>query len=254
MAKRRVQSRAAKAQAQRAQITVIVGIAASVLLFVVVLLVALSQSGVTLFGGSVLASTSYAQIPQTTTAEGAPVLGNPDARITLMEYADFSCLHCADYHSSTIKQVIDQYVRTGKARFIFQPFLLGGFGVYSEIASQAALCAGKQGHFWEMQDALFNLQAQQGYTAYSLDAMKTMADSLKLNTSALLTCVNSGETMQTLRTIHSLGEKMGVQGTPSVLFSTDGKTYNFLTDTDGNPIIPALKQIADTIDQANQAG
>ena len=159
MAKLRVQSKAAKAQARRrTQITVIVGIAATALLFVAVLVMSLSQSG------TGIAPTSYAEIPQTTTGEGAPVLGSPDAKITLMEYADFSCSHCADYHS-TIKQVIDQYVRSGKVRFIFQPYLLGGFGIYSEIASQAALCAGKQGRFWEMQDALFSFQLQRGYTA-----------------------------------------------------------------------------------------
>jgi protein-disulfide isomerase len=257
MAKRRVRSRAARARAQRAQIALIAGMAAVVLLFVVVIGAALSQSGFNLLGGGGLATTSYAQIPQTTTAEGAPILGNPDAQIMVMEFADYSCSHCGEYHDSTVKPLIDTYVRSGKIRFVFQTETFVG-QQYSEYAGQAALCAGQQGHFWEMQDALFQLEQSPGVlAAFNESGIRAAADNLKLDTNKLIACINSGTTKPSLASSAALGSRLGVSGTPTMFISTDGgKTFNFMTDSQGQPISaggPAFETIAENIQRASQS-
>jgi protein-disulfide isomerase len=252
MAKVRVRSRAAKAQARRTRITVILGIAATALLFVAVLFVSLSQSGIV---GS--ASTSYSEIPQTTTAEGAPVLGSPDAKITLMEFADFSCSHCDDYHDSTVKRIIDTYVRSGQIRFIFQIETFVG-QQYSEYAGQAALCAGQQNRFWDMQDALFQLARDPGVlAAFNESGIRAASDRLKLDTSKLVSCISSGATKQSLAESAALGSRLGVTGTPTLFISTDGgKTFNFMTDSQGQPISsggPSFETVAENIQRAEQS-
>src|SRR5262249_60140595 len=61
----------------------------------------------------------YASVTQATTPDGAPILGDPTAKITILEFADFSCPHCLEYHP-TIEQIIDDFVVTGQGRVMFR--------------------------------------------------------------------------------------------------------------------------------------
>src|SRR5262249_38678706 len=149
----------------------------------------------------------YASVTQATTPDGAPILGDPTAKITILEFADFSCPHCLEYHP-TIEQIIDDFVVTGKARFMFRPMTFVG-GPYSETAAQAALCAGKQGNFWDMEAALFNLQATRGYTAFDTSTVKSTADDLKLNGSSVQACVLNHDTEPTLQSSAQLFSSLG---------------------------------------------
>src|SRR5258707_4580396 len=155
---------------------------------------------------------AYSGIPQTTTADGAPVLGGPNAKITIMEFADFSCPHCLEYHS-VITQIIDTYVRTGKARLVFQPETFVG-GQYSDVAAQAALCAAKQNSFWEMQDALFTVQQTGGAQSFTIEQMRTTAIALGLNGNPIVQCIANAETEPAIQKSAAYGERLGVNGTP----------------------------------------
>ncbi len=261
---KKVQSRAAaKAKAQRDQLLLIGGSVVAAVILVVILGLVLGQRGVditNLFGGAapttaVSASNSYATVPQSMTPEGAPILGNPDAKIIVMEFADFSCPHCAEYHD-TIKQVIDNYVRPGKVRFIYNTLTFVG-GPYSEYAGQAALCAGQQNRFWDMQDALYKLQLSQTAIAFNEAGIQALSNNLGLNTNQLLACINGGQMKQALAASKALGDELKVSGTPTLFISTDGgKTYNSFTDSNGQPISsggPAYQTIEQNIQRASQA-
>ena len=58
----------------------------------------------------------FADIPQSRTEDGAFVLGDPDAPVTIVEFADFMCPHCQAYQT-TVNRFIEQYVATGQAKF-----------------------------------------------------------------------------------------------------------------------------------------
>ncbi len=179
---------------------------------------------------------TYSDIPQQTTSDGAPILGNPNTKIVLMEVADFSCPHCLEYHS-TILQIIDQYVRPGKVRLEYRPVTFVGQEYTgmghnpSDTAAQAALCAGEQGHFWEMEDQLFNIQETQTPRAFVPDTMIAAAHGLNLDTTAFTRCLSSGETEKTILTTSDVTNQLGVTGTPTMLYSTDGgKTFQYWPD------------------------
>ncbi len=246
MAKTTVKSRArARSRAQRDQgaligVLIVIALAAVVLIYVLVTQV---NSGNTTAAPT---TGTYSQIPQSTTQTGAPILGNPDAKITIMEFADFSCPHCLEYHP-IITDLIDQYVRPGKARIIFQPETFVG-QQFSQMAAEAALCAGKQNRFWEMADALFQIQQTRGYTAFTLDTVKTTSDSMGLKTGDILSCIDRKEMLGAIQQSASLGDRLGVTGTPAVLYSTDGTNFTFWT-SNGQQVIPPFQLIADTIDK-----
>ncbi len=245
MAKQSVKPKArAKSRAQRDQgaligVLIVVALAAVVLIYVLV-------NQINTGNPTNLSTGTYSDIPQSLTPSGTPILGSPNAKITIMEFADFSCPHCLEYHP-IIKDLIDQYVRPGKARLIFQPETFVG-GQFSEMAAEAAMCAARQNRFWEMQDALFQLQQTRGYQAFTIDTMKATSDSLGLNTSQLLGCIDRKEVVGAIQQSSDYGQKLGVTGTPAVLYSTDGTNFTFWM-SGGQQIIPPFQIIAQTIDQ-----
>ena len=237
-----------KTRAKQNQGMLIGSIVVIVLIFAVVLILLVTQIN---NGTVTVATTSYAKIPQTTTADGAPVLGDPNAKITIMEFADFSCPHCLEYHP-TIKQLIDNYVSTGKARLVIEPQTFVGRN-FSDTAAQAALCLTKQNRFFEMYDALFNLQESRGYQAFNLDNLKATADGLNANSSEMLGCMQRQETAPVIQSASNLFSKLGAQGVPAVYVSTDGTNYSPIKASNGQPVsIPPIELLALTIEDANK--
>jgi protein-disulfide isomerase len=64
----------------------------------------------------------YTAIPQNRLEDGGFVLGNPEAPITVIEFADFACPHCQEY-SPAIHDLIDEFVATGKAKLEYRMFI-----------------------------------------------------------------------------------------------------------------------------------
>lgn len=84
-----------------------------------------------------------------------PALGADDALITVYEFSDFLCPYCRQFTEETYQQVKAAYVDTGKARLVFWHLPLKNHGWPAVVGAEASLCAGEQGHFWDMHDRLF---------------------------------------------------------------------------------------------------
>ena len=86
----------------------------------------------------------------------APVLGSKDATITIVEVGDYQCHMCKLWFEETRPQIVENYINTGKANFVFldMPFL----GSDSIPASEATYCADDQGKYWEYHSMLFTYQ------------------------------------------------------------------------------------------------
>lgn len=156
----------------------------------------------------------YANIPQSRTADGGFVLGNPDAPITVVEFADFLCPHCQAY-SPTISRFIDEYVATGKAKFEYRMLPTGAGGELSFYAARLAQCSDimKPGSFWQAHDILFELASASRFSAATA---RTFAERMGLDYAQLLTCTQDRNTNQVI-TDQRLAGQVGVQGTPAML-------------------------------------
>ena len=89
---------------------------------------------------------------------GDVVLGSEDAPVTIIEYASFTCPHCANFHINTWPQVKENYVDTGKVRFILREVYFDKYGLW---ASMTARCGGAEG-FYPLADTF--LKTQQTWT------------------------------------------------------------------------------------------
>jgi protein-disulfide isomerase len=78
----------------------------------------------------------------------AAALGSPDAPLTLVEYADLQCPYCAQWAHETLPTLIEDYVRQGKLRIVFNG--LAFIGDDSDTALRTAIASGRQNHLWDV--------------------------------------------------------------------------------------------------------
>jgi protein-disulfide isomerase len=142
-----------------------------------------------------------------------PSIGPKDAPITIVEFSDFQCPFCADFHAKTYGPLMQKY--EGRVRFVYRDFPLTGLHSDAEKAAEAANCALRQGQdkYWALHDAIFKKGPT---TGIGLDAIHTMSESISgLDTAALDECVNSGKMADEISRDVQDGGSYGVTGTPT---------------------------------------
>lgn len=142
------------------------------------------------------------------------VQGPADAPVTIIEYSDFECPYCARYSTETYPQIKEQYIDKGQVRYIFRHFPLQ-FHAQALPAAQAAECAGEQGKFWEMHDALFENQAEWSGSADAQAYFGDLAEELGLARAEFEACVSSDKYAAKVQEDLEAGLADGVSGTPA---------------------------------------
>jgi protein-disulfide isomerase len=148
---------------------------------------------------------------------GNPMLGKPDAPLTLIEFSDYQCPFCRRYFQTTLPALKTEYIDTGKVRYVFRDFPLDRIHPQARKAAEAAHCAGDQGKYWEMHDLLF--QDQQ---ALDLDQLKKYARDLQLDPTAFDTCLEQGKYTAEVQQDYDEGVAAGVRGTPGFFLGKTG--------------------------------
>jgi protein-disulfide isomerase len=136
-------------------------------------------------------------------------IGPENAKVTVIEFGCFECKYTKQAENS-VKQVLQQYGE--QIRFIFKPFPIPTHN-NSRITEQAALCAAKQGKFWEYKDALF--ADQDALQAGDRSVLMQVAAQSGVNESALAACLDSNETASDVEGFYQEGIASGLYGTPT---------------------------------------
>jgi protein-disulfide isomerase len=152
------------------------------------------------------------------------VLGKADAPVTIVEYADLTCPHCAAFHSKVLPLLKEKYIDTGKARLVFREFPLN---VHSLVAYMSVRCVPPQDAF-SLIAVLFAQQedwSQSRSTKELADKLFAATQQVGLTRQAFDECVPSGDELSTdrqkqlLRDISAVGERaekvFGVNSTPT---------------------------------------
>ncbi len=142
--------------------------------------------------------------------------GPEDAPVTLVEYGDFQCPHCAAAHP-VVKKLQRRF--GGKLRFVFRHFPLTEVHPLAATAAEAAEFAGAHKRFWEMHDGIFDNQDRLG-----LPLLFTLAGSLTLSAPALEQALGKGQYRAKVEQDFMGGVRSGVNGTPG--FFINGRRYD----------------------------
>ena len=138
-----------------------------------------------------------------------PVLGNKNAPLTIVEFSDFQCPFCKRARDDAVAQIEEQYVKTGKVKFVYRDFPLTSIHPMAQKSAEAAECADDQGKFWEMHDKIFEEQA-----SLSLSNLKQWAVELGLKANDFNKCLDSGKYTNEVNKDASDAQRAGGQGTP----------------------------------------
>lgn len=132
----------------------------------------------------------YADIPQGTSEEGFPQLGEADAPVQVTIYGSFDSPDSREFHTEVFFNLIDR-VRAGEVLVTFVP--LHGTGSISrgEEAAQAAICAGEQEAFWQMSDYLFARQGTLRNQAFTSASLRSAAEDVELDLDQWNECLDS---------------------------------------------------------------
>jgi len=153
---------------------------------------------------------------------GSPLLGSPDAPITMIEFGDYQCTNCNRYFKNTEHTILKNYVETGKLNIIFIDFAF--IGPDSRSAAQAAHCANDQGKYWEYHDETYSNWNGENTGWASIDNLKKFASNIGLDQKTFNQCLDGNRYAQKVETSFGLGKQLGVSGTPTFfIIDSEGK-------------------------------
>ena len=148
-------------------------------------------------------------------------LGNPDAKVTVVEYASASCSHCAKWNEEVFPAFKAKYVDTGRVHYVFREFLTPPI----ELASAAFLmarCAGKDKYF-NVVDAVFRAQPVMYQTGDYRGELLRIANSAGMSEQQFTQCIRDDEALKALNArVERAVEDENISGTPT--FVINGKT------------------------------
>jgi protein-disulfide isomerase len=151
-------------------------------------------------------------------------LGSDSAPVEVVEYADFQCPHCAEFAVVQFPTIRDQLINAGRVRWRFRDFPLGF--PWSRLSALAAQCAGEQGKFWEMSDALYQRQADWGRNPKNPGSMfRDLARAAGADGGKFDACMDAQRYAGRLEASHQEGIARGVGGTPT--FFINGRLRDF---------------------------
>lgn len=116
-----------------------------------------------------------------------PIQGSESARVSVIEFGDYQCPYCGQFHANILSKLREDFINTGMVGFAFRD--LAFLGPESLDAALAARCANDQGKFWPYHDKLYNSQKGENQGAFSIANLKKFAQQLGLNTSKFNACL-----------------------------------------------------------------
>ncbi|MCA9497543.1 MAG: DsbA family protein, partial [Nanoarchaeota archaeon] len=146
--------------------------------------------------------------------EGEPMIGNKDAKVTIIEFSDYECPFCGRFFQQTYGQIKEDYIDTGKVNLVFKDFPLN-FHDLAKPASLAANCVFKyegDEKYFEMHDLIFSNQ-----DSLSKDQLKEWATGLGISESDYDSCIADPEMSSEIDEDFTQGASLGVSGTPSFI-------------------------------------
>ena len=143
-----------------------------------------------------------------------PARGSDAARIVVVEFSDYQCPFCAMFFRQTLPQLDQDYIKTGKIKYVFNNVPLDQIHPAAFKAAEAAECAGDQSKFWEMHDKIFS-----NPRTIAVADLTTHARAIGLDVPRFSQCLESGKSTNAVRAGLVQAATVGVDGTPTFVIA-----------------------------------
>lgn len=160
-------------------------------------------------------------------SNASPMMGSPDAPITIIEFGDYQCSNCKKWFLDTKPDLVTNYIETGKAKLVFVDIAF--LGKDSAPASMATYCADDQGKYWDYHGFLYSNQMGIDNGWANTDSLKGYAYNLGLNMDVFVDCLDSSKYEKRVDYNTMESKRNGVKGTPTFfIIGSDGTQEKLL--------------------------
>jgi len=146
---------------------------------------------------------------------GSPIMGNPNAPITILEWGDYQCTFCYKFHQNSLDMIKEDFVKTGEVKIIFKDFPLNGLD--SKLAAEATYCAQDQDKYWEYHDELYKNWGGERTGWITQESLNKFAITIDLNLKEFNDCLDNHTYKDRVNTHYQFGKELGIDATPSFL-------------------------------------
>ena len=169
---------------------------------------------------------------------GSPIMGNPSAAITILEWGDYQCTFCYKFHQSTLNTIKQDFIETGKVKLVFKDFPLNGPD--SVLAAEAAYCAQDQGKYWQYHDELYKNWGGERTGWITRDSLDKFATTVSVDLEKFDKCIDDHKYLERVNQMYEFGKKIGIDATPSFLVFNNEKIIKI---TGNQPLEVFLKSL-----------
>ena len=157
---------------------------------------------------------------------GSTILGNPDAKITIVEFGDYQCTFCYKFHNEVMKKINEEYIESGDVNFVYKDFPLNGKS--SILASEASYCAQQQNQFWTYHDMLYDNWGGENTGWITQEVLMGFAKESGLNLEKFNSCMTNSEFRQKVLNNEQFAKEININATPSFLIFNDNEIYRIV--------------------------
>ena len=177
---------------------------------------------------------------------GSPMIGNPSSPISILEWGDYQCTFCYRFHTSSFNVILDEYINSGRANFVFKDFPLNGPD--SVFAAEAAYCAEDQGKYWQYHDELYTNWGGEKTGWITVDSLNEFATTVDLEIDEFNSCINEHKYRQRVLELEKFGKEIGIDATPSFLIFNDEKIIKIR----GNQPVDVFRKAIEELEQLDR--
>jgi protein-disulfide isomerase len=147
---------------------------------------------------------------------GSPIMGDPSAPITILEWGDYQCTFCYKFHQNTLDTIKRDFIETGKAKLVFKDFPLNGPD--SILAAEAAYCAQDQEKYWQYHDEIYKNWKGEKTGWITRESLEIFATTVNLDLDKFNMCLNEHKHLERVNQLHEFGKEIGIGNQPLEVF------------------------------------
>lgn len=187
------------------------------------------RSALSLLAASAAMTTPLVMMPNIAVAQGRfdmftglkledQVMGDVNAKVTMVEYASMTCPHCRTFHERILPELKAKYIETGKVKYILRPFPFDG-DRRGEAAFMLAMCA-PNNSYYPMVDALFSTQQVWGGSSNPVPELMRLSKLAGMSEDEFKACLSNQDLLtKMVEDRNKAVEDFGVRATPTVFIN-----------------------------------
>ncbi len=162
------------------------------------------------------------------------VLGDPNAPVTVIEYASMTCPHCAAFHADTLPKLKEQYIDTGKVKYIMRAFPLDNLAAAAFLLARCV----EEDKYYPFVNMLFEKQSQWANADDPLQELRQLTKVAGFTEAKFNSCLRDQDALDYIQQVRDTGnQKYDIRSTPTLIINGQ--------KLEGNQSISALQQVID---------